>query len=670
MRLCALVLVLTTLLAAPAARAWLSDNPNADPLFAEILRIENARDTGARLRELATNASPAVRARALRAMARAQTTDLVPFMAAGLADSDPMVRDEAAFGLGLLWDKGSAAPLIQAFATEKNTRVRGTIVRAIGRCATTDDVAFLAGLAGDPDTTVSQEACLALGVAGYRKIDISGAADALGQAVRSRHAGTRRAAAYALVRGLPQESPRYARTLLRDPDAMTRAWAVRALAASKRDGLATPISDLVRDPDWRVRLEAIRALATLQAYPFCSLMSLGLDDPVTMVRLGTLEAFGTLRSAMALQYIDPIWRESDDVRLRALALQAKARIEGDGILTTAEEARGSSEWVIRRAAAEALGVLKSDQARSTLGQMTIDQNSQVLAQVVNSLTDYPQIAALDDLIFLLKNEDPVVLSSAASALGQRGDRTAIAPLIETYSRLSSPADRDAMTEILGALGRIAVPTDTSLVRGVLSAADRQMIVKTLTAALTDGDRRVGEAAAAALERIDGQNHAAAVTGAAPEYPLYAADVAALGANPHVILRMRRGDIELELLPAEAPNTVANFLHLVRQGFFNGLNYHRVVPGFVVQDGCPRGDGFGDPGYSIRCEYNDRMYEAGVVGMALSGKDTGGSQYFITQEPQPHLNGRYTIFGRVVRGLERLPQIMPGEVVESIEVVTP
>lgn len=89
---------------------------------------------------------------------------------------------------------------------------------------------------------------------------------------------------------------------------------------------------------------------------------------------------------------------------------------------------------------------------------------------------------------------------------------------------------------------------------------------------------------------------------------------------------------------------------------------------MTQDGCPRGDGWGSPGYQIRCEYNDLRYEAGMVGMALTGKDTGGSQYFITHSAQPHLDGRYTIFGRVVEGLDVLPRILVGEPIERVELI--
>jgi cyclophilin family peptidyl-prolyl cis-trans isomerase len=112
-------------------------------------------------------------------------------------------------------------------------------------------------------------------------------------------------------------------------------------------------------------------------------------------------------------------------------------------------------------------------------------------------------------------------------------------------------------------------------------------------------------------------------------------------------------------------TCINFLNLAGQGFYDGLVFHRVVPDFVVQGGDPRGDGTGGPSYSIRDEINQLRYDRGVVGMALAGPDTGGSQFFLTLSPQPHLDGGYTAFGEVVSGGEVLDQIRLGDRIETI-----
>lgn len=129
--------------------------------------------------------------------------------------------------------------------------------------------------------------------------------------------------------------------------------------------------------------------------------------------------------------------------------------------------------------------------------------------------------------------------------------------------------------------------------------------------------------------------------------------------PRVILTTSKGEIEIELFENEAPNTVANFISLVEKGFYNGLSFHRVLPNFMAQGGCPKGDGTGGPGYQIPCECykpNARMHFRGSLSMAHAGRDTGGSQFFLTFVPTPHLNGLHTCFGRIVRGTDVLAKL--------------
>jgi peptidyl-prolyl cis-trans isomerase B (cyclophilin B) len=135
--------------------------------------------------------------------------------------------------------------------------------------------------------------------------------------------------------------------------------------------------------------------------------------------------------------------------------------------------------------------------------------------------------------------------------------------------------------------------------------------------------------------------------------------------------MQNGEkIEFELYPNEAPETVANFEKLINEGFYNGLTFHRVIPGFVSQGGDPNGNGTGGPGYTIKCETegNPHKHEAGSLSMAHAGRDTGGSQFFIVHEPQPHLNGVHTVFGKVTSGMETVLAMKNGDAMEKVEIV--
>jgi len=138
-------------------------------------------------------------------------------------------------------------------------------------------------------------------------------------------------------------------------------------------------------------------------------------------------------------------------------------------------------------------------------------------------------------------------------------------------------------------------------------------------------------------------------------------------RPVTRIETDRGVLELELFAADAPVTVDNFATLARRGYFDGQRFHRVVPNFVVQAGDPRGDGNGGPGHAIRDEMNQHRYVRGTMGMALSGPNTGGSQFFVTHAPQPHLDGGYTVFGQLLSGGDVLDRIVQGDRIVRITI---
>jgi len=137
----------------------------------------------------------------------------------------------------------------------------------------------------------------------------------------------------------------------------------------------------------------------------------------------------------------------------------------------------------------------------------------------------------------------------------------------------------------------------------------------------------------------------------------------------VTMETNKGTIELELFEKDAPKTVENFVKLINEGYYDGLSFHRVIPDFVIQGGCPKGDGTGGPGYSIKCETegNPNKHGTGYLSMAHAGKDTGGSQFFITHSPQPHLDGVHTVFGKVTSGMDVVNSIKPGDKMTKVTV---
>ncbi|MCF6242546.1 MAG: peptidylprolyl isomerase [Bacteroidales bacterium] len=136
----------------------------------------------------------------------------------------------------------------------------------------------------------------------------------------------------------------------------------------------------------------------------------------------------------------------------------------------------------------------------------------------------------------------------------------------------------------------------------------------------------------------------------------------------VSIKTSKGDIIIRLDVEDNPATVATFIELIKSGFYTALHIHRVVPNFVIQDGCPRGDGWGSPDFSIRSEFYNSYYGTGALGMASAGKDTESSQWFITHSPTPHLDGRYTLFGKVIEGMDVVHKIEVGDEIYNIELI--
>ena len=156
-----------------------------------------------------------------------------------------------------------------------------------------------------------------------------------------------------------------------------------------------------------------------------------------------------------------------------------------------------------------------------------------------------------------------------------------------------------------------------------------------------------------------------------ELKVYDIDTNELSKCKFAVIKTDKGDMIAELYPDETPQTVANFVELAKSGFYDGLNFHRVIPNFVIQGGCPYGNGVGGPGWRIKCECvgQKRKHNRGSLSMAHAGRDTGGSQLFVCHSPQPHLNGVHTIFGELIDDESKsvLDAIRQGDKITTIEI---
>lgn len=282
----------------------------------------------------------------------------------------------------------------------------------------------------------------------------------------------------------------------------------------------------------------------------------------------------------------------------------------------------------------------------------------------------------------LKHKDPIVKATAAGLIAEQyfsSDNFNALKTAFTNSLIQDKKDNDAQLAILDALFKLNKKDSVGTLLTALNATDYLVRKKAYTLLKTEGLEKDYPGLPTTLENFIAQKKNQVLpynqaSGTKLGQVLnsnadYLRAVSRKNGKVKAVLTTTKGQFTINLTPEDAPLTVDNFIKLAKANYFNGLSVHRVVPNFVMQDGDPRGDGSGGPGWSIRCEVNILPYGRGAVGMALSGKDTGGSQWFATHSPQPHLDGGYTVFGQVNEAdMKIVDAIVRGDKIISVKIL--
>jgi len=620
-----------------------------------------------------------VRRRAALAIGRVGLAEGVqPLLPVLASDGDAEVRQMAAFALGLIGDVRAKEALVTALA-DPSPLVQGSAAEALGLIGDTTAADPVAGLV----SRIVQSGALAQtpGDDDDARRDTPAAAARLGMFALARlKAYSQLASAVLEANGQPRVAwwpVAFALQRLEDKRALpallalatngnpyARAFAVKGLGALK-DAAALPVLiPLLTSGDRNVLVETVRALGRIgdpsAAAPLQKLIHDRATDPI--VKLESVSALGGIHRIAGVQppgVVDDLVDALTDASppLRAAALRALASLDSDNFVIVLSGLDPDPHWHVRAALATLLGTFAPDVALPRLTAMLKDQDQRVIPSVLASLVRLKAPTAIATLLERLKADDPVVRTAAANGLGE----------------LKPPDGPSALVEALAFAQRDTTYIARAAALSALAKYGAAAAMPHLTAALADKDWAVRVRVVALMREFDPAAAEAAEATIRPSPTTVAADLytSAAVTSPSVSLQLYidtdRGTIQIELAMLDAPLTVDNFITLARKGFFNGLSIHRVVPDFVVQDGDPRGDGEGGPGYTIRDELSERPYLRGTVGMALDWRDTGGSQFFITHSPQPHLDAKYTVFGRVIAGMDVVDKIQQWDVIRRIRV---
>ena len=676
----ALVLVTATH-AAVAQRPSLS---NADVrLYAQLLTMTDSRqlDTALINRMLASQ-SPPLRAAATLAIGQVgaeQGARGAERLRALLSDADPNVAGKAAYALGLLRDVASIKSLTDALRS--SPEVAREAAWSLGEIGAPSRNAITTALRSthDDGTTIQ----LLLASAKLRPAPVA----EIREYFRATNPSVVWAATYAVARqrapaGLRDLVSLAATSIARQPvletrhgaapyddpaagAALIRAEIARALTKGAAGDSLGPtaigvLTRLASDTDPRVRISAVRSLGTYGAPPKATIVR-ATHDRDANVRVAAAQSLGTVLAPTDSGFAS-LWAADTSIVYRSSLLASAARA---GLRPPQLESWAKSpDWHLRAAVAAAGGdTLDRTFALSRTMPLLADPDRRVRETAYGAIAPPASMRLEDSVHTILVNglQDPDFYVRA-TVLGALNDRPAAADLpavLDSYRLASRDSANDARLAALQYVAALWKKDSVSV------GTDLRAQLAQMTPPSDPLERAAGKGLP--FWRSWGAIRATARPASWYESVVRSMVVPSLTGNrPHATIRTVRGPIELELFGEDAPITAWNFLSLARSGYYRNTRFHRVVPNFVAQDGDPRDDGNGGPGYAIRDEMNQHRYERGAVGMALSGPDTGGSQYFITHSPQPHLDGHYTVFGRIVRGYDVLDRIVQGDLISRVD----
>ncbi len=635
------------------------------PELQEIVDLQVLRK-GQELIAFLNHPDAAVRARAAFALGSVQIAGAVPELSRLLSDSSPNVRADAAFAIGQTADSTASPALLGALRMEPSQTVQAEIIEALGKIG--DGPALLELLSVELPEAVEDIRHLAIARFGLRDIHHPDAVSHLLQPNSMTENAAyyfgrmRDTAPWAEQAGSLQAS--YRNLLASDPAIMHLMLAFGRLGDAQ--DYATIANTLSSDPDWRNRNNAARAIGMLEdrAPRYQNNLVSALDDEnanVSMTAAGVLAAFEEPSPELVLQVSDWIIANANHPNVGGALLPVL--VKGghlDHVMLWLDDQDDSFN---RAHALSALGGAADEASLSRLFNAANDGDTRIAYAALEALkerwkaTRETADAARYYAAFEagVARRDLATTSAAASILAD----SLFAPfdpgsdLRAVYLQMEAPADIEPMVEIVKAIGEIR---------------DGQEIDFLVDVVMQSGHTILRQAAEEALngrleEGIDAEMRGETVTSTVL---IDWEQLADYGPRPLLTLFTEHGPIVIEMDAEQAPQTVQKIIRTAILGDYDGVPFHRVVPNFVIQGGDHfREDGFGGPDVSIRSEFTRIHYTTGTAGMASSGKDTEGVQYFVTHSMQPHLDGRYTAFGRVIHGQDVVDVVQQGDVVVHV-----
>lgn len=630
-------------LAACAGEEHAKETPRANKFsnnvaLLEVLQAKNDQD-GKALRAFLKHEQPDVREQAALAFgSMADTLDRQPLRTA-LQDRVPSVRRMVAFALGQLGLKADVAPLLKRLNKENDPDVCIALLHAAGKCATKEKVAKLNAFAPTNKADSIGLMWATYSIALSKIIDstaVSRAVDYLSEP----NAWLRDIPAFALARTEVEWLHPYTEKLVAALKAETVPEIRMALCLTLRgieDERAFNVlhKTAVLDEDPRVRINAIRAL-------------------------GSSAHFEKAKSEFPAML-----RDNDPLVRVVVSQQLQKGVDSKQVDKLLSKAEAEPSWRVKAGILSA--VLRFAEENETKKMVRI-RAKDIFEDKTGRYEQAAMLGVLGNDIHSLEYLRDATFAATDPAISTAG----LEAIISVHREIDSPPEFDFVATYLEALNSKDITPIGLTARAIqeLELEEVRITVQLLKGVQADLSLpREVEAWIEMQKTINWMEGVdAEVRAPNSNTTVDLEHIEHIPKDQKVRLQTAKGEIIIEVFVEDAPTSVSRFLKSVQAGFYNGKTFHRVVPNFVAQGGCPRGDGWGSPDWNLRSEFTPRHYTTGSVGLASAGRDTESCQFFITHSPTPHLDGRYTLFGQVVAGMDVAQQLGVGDVIDRAVLV--
>ncbi|MBL7995879.1 HEAT repeat domain-containing protein [bacterium] len=678
-----------------ACAACSSPDNKSNTALEKVLMFQDNRTSPDSLYPFLRHPDPFLNMRAVAAMGQLQDTNAIDSLIFFARHSSPEMSQKAVFSLGQI---GMISPGVSAqirietalqelYNNPKSTSIKTSVLEALGKTGSGRSFDLIMAALNDTSVSISKESALACARMAIRNLRNEKTYPGLIQNLQHLNTSIRWASVYALMRIHDKKTAPAILPSLKDSDDRVRMDAARALGLMKLESKDPDYKEIVQalivsvfnDADWKVRVNAVNALGNfkfklddLKKIYFLAAFE-GKKDSSFHVRISAIRAMAKsfnndvkdIRSFLGdftgrfLKNAEP--QEKGEILIALSQMVNEKILSDDAMAAQIQDLLKSPDGYLRSRVVEALGNTNSSAALVYLEQALSDSFGLVQNNALEALSKIKDGRAEDLIIQSLGSHDVTLLSIAAGILSAdetvKKNRvkcdTLSQKIIRSFQVVKPPIDIEVQMAIFDALGDLKSSVTAEFLRPFL--ADTNYIVAANTAKnikkITGEKPKEIEATDKKINSID-----------------FAYFLKLKEHKPTAVIESNKGKIEIEFYIDDAPMTVINFVRLSEKKFFDRLRFHRVVPNFVIQGGDPLGTGWGGPGYSIRSEFSSLHYDRGTVGMASAGKDTEGCQWFITHSPQPHLDGRYTIFARVRNGLEVVDAIQVGDTISQVKII--